>query len=595
MEIRDLCQACLFVLSMWGYLFALSRLTGISRWYVPAVCISAVGLCLYAGALLGRLAPVSDAVLLGGAACFVWFLTCVSKGETGVWRWSLHGVCIGAGMAVFLVLSTRLRLTHYDNFSHWALTVKYLLLTDNLPGAGSSIVPFRDYPPGSSLFVYYVCRCAGHGQGMMLLGQNSMLLACFGALFGVIKEKRRFLLYSFLGMGCAMLSYLNLTVRINNLLVDFLLPLFALASIAYSCREEKNFRLLAVQVLLLGFTGIIKDTGLFFAGAAGVYAAYRMICNAVRGQRRERGKDAGTGVRRKGMRGLGTVLLLFLLAAGTLAPYLLWQRHVRTELAGFEGQFRIAGNAEAGKALHLQIIRDFLRAATDRSDRAFQVFVLCVLCSAAASASARAVMKCRWKLWKVLLADILLLALWYAGMGYLYLYVMPEAEAVRLAGFDRYACSGMTLFAGILILCAVTDIEGSFAVDIDERGAYRAYSSPGAKRRYQYLVFGTFVVAVNFLYSEFSGLLVIRDSYGDSLPGRAEALAGDRWRAGGETDDRRYLILAPDEDGQMSDGEVRYVFRYFLWAEQVDVMAWEEENIPEEVLEEYDCVIRMEP
>ena len=74
----------------------------------------------------------------------------------------------------------------------------------------------------------------------------------------------------------------------------------------------------------------------------------------------------------------------------------------------------------------------------------------------------------------------------------------------------------------------------------------------------------------------------------------AEALAGDRWRAGGETDDRRYLILAPDEDGQVSDGEVRYVFRYFLWAEQVDVMAWEE-GILEEVLEEYDCVIRMEP
>ena len=75
----------------------------------------------------------------------------------------------------------------------------------------------------------------------------------------------------------------------------------------------------------------------------------------------------------------------------------------------------------------------------------------------------------------------------------------------------------------------------------------------------------------------------------------AEALAGDRWRAGGETDDRRYLILASDEDGQVFDGEVRYVFRYFLWAEQIDVMAWEEENIPEEVLEKYDCVIRMEP
>ena len=74
----------------------------------------------------------------------------------------------------------------------------------------------------------------------------------------------------------------------------------------------------------------------------------------------------------------------------------------------------------------------------------------------------------------------------------------------------------------------------------------------------------------------------------------AEALAGDRWRAGGETDDRRYLILVADGGGQVSAGVGRVVCRYFLGAEQVDVMAWEE-GILEEVLEEYDCVIRMEP
>ena len=72
----------------------------------------------------------------------------------------------------------------------------------------------------------------------MLLAQNSLLLACFLAVFGVVREKRRFLLYSFLGMGLSLLSYLNLTVRINNLLVDFLLSLLALSSMAYSRRRR---------------------------------------------------------------------------------------------------------------------------------------------------------------------------------------------------------------------------------------------------------------------------------------------------------------------------------------------------------------------
>jgi len=56
----------------------------------------------------------------------------------------------------------------------------------------------------------------------------------------------------------------------------------------------------------------------------------------------------------------------------------------------------------------------------------------------------------------------------------------------------------------------VTDMERSFAVSIDERGPYRAYSSPAAKRRYQYGVLGTFLGAVNFLYSEVNGLRSIQ-------------------------------------------------------------------------------------
>ena len=52
----------------------------------------------------------------------------------------------------------------------------------------------------------------------------------------------------------------------------------------------------------------------------------------------------------------------------------------------------------------------------------------------------------------------------------MYLYLMPEEEALRLAGFERYACSGMTLYAGILLFQAVADLEGSFTVDIDLRG-----------------------------------------------------------------------------------------------------------------------------
>ena len=211
---------------------------------------------------------------------------------------------------------------------------------EELPGAETTMIPFRDYPPGVGLIIYYICRYAGHSQGMMLLAQNSVLFACFFALAGIVEEKRRFLLYSLLGAGCAMLFYLNLTIRINNLLVDFLLPLLALASMAYSCREREKFPLCLGQSLLLGFTGIVKGTGLFFAGAAGVYACWRLV-------QKERKKGARKSAASVSVAPIAAVLAAVLVMAASLAaPFLLWQDHVRTDLAGFEGKFQIIGGRE---------------------------------------------------------------------------------------------------------------------------------------------------------------------------------------------------------------------------------------------------------
>ena len=135
------------------------------------------------------------------------------------------------------------------------------------------------------------------------------------------------------------------------------------------------------------------------------------------------------------------------------------------------------------------------------------------------------------------------------------------------------------------------DLEQSFAVDIDERGAYRAYSSPGAKRRYQWAVLGTVILGINFLYSEFNGLRSIRAGYETSLPGQVERIAGDHWYENGETDTRKYLIVAPDENGQVSSGEVRYVCRYFLWAPDVYVTSSLSADGMKQAEAEYDRII----
>ena len=591
-----LTETALLLMSFWGYFFIVCRFGKVKSWFVPIVCMAGISLVLFFGGLLGILALAADLALMGGLIGFIIFVVFLLRGKINAPKWSLCGVCFGVGAAVFLLLSLNLKLLHYDNFSHWALIVKYLLSTDHFPGADTVMIPFRDYPPGSSVFIYYVCRFAGRSQGVMLLAQNSMIIACFYAVFGIVKERRRFLLYSFLGMGCALLSYLNLTIRINNLLVDFLLPLLAMASAAVSfryCREKE--KLCILQVILLGFIGIVKSTGVFFAGAAGIYALWMSVHTGKEDRKPGSGKeDADKAVsfrRRAKIFGCGVLIL-----CGAALPSLAWQRHLNIDMAGFEGKFEMgkaAGEygAPVGEELYGQVTRDFLETSFDLSGRAAQVFFVCLALAAGAVLYARFKMKKRWRLGNILTVGIVAVILYYAGMLYMYLYTMPAEEALRLAGFERYACSIMTLFAGVLIMGAAVDMEGSFAVDIDERGAYKAYSSSGAKRRYQYAVLGTVLLGLNFLYSEMNGLRSIRADYATSLPGRVERAVGDRWYENGETDERTYLVVASDENGQVSSGEVQNVCRYFLWAPNVEAVESVSREELEKLIGDYDRII----
>ena len=583
---RAAVPALLLVLSFWGYFFLAYRFGKVREWFVPVVCMTGIGLALFWGGLAGAAAAAADMVLVGGLAGFAVFLVFCIRGEVHLPGWNLCRFCFITGAAVFGILSLNLEMLHYDNFSHWVVIVKYLLSADRLPDADTVLVDFRNYPPGSSLFIYYICRFAGRSRGMMLLAQNSMIFACFYAVFGIIKEHRRFLLYSFLGAGCALLSYLNLTIRINNLLVDFLLPLLAMASAAVSYRygEEKG-KLCILQILLLGFTVTVKSTGIYFAGAAAIYAMREMLRAGVSGC--ADGREYPEGRTGCGRRRVKAVFLSMILLCGAILPSLAWTYHVQKDLGGYE-----MNNGDPVKeAAYGRVTEEFFKAAFDPSGRALRILVLCTFLAAGAVVYAGVRLKKRWSLARILPAVIILTILYYAGMLYMYLHSMSAEEALRMAGFERYACSAAALSAGLLFMGAAADMERSFAVSIDDRGAYRAYSSPEAKRRYQYAVLVSVLFAGNLLYSEFNGLKSIRAEYGESLPARAEAIVGDRWYKDGEADMRKYLIVAPYDSAQAASGEVRYVFRYFLWAPNVDVTEQLGDAQRKEAEKEYDRII----
>ena len=551
-----------FLLSAVGYV-AIAR----AYWKITArasyiFVFSAQALIVYFAGLIGVLPYVAYALFGGGIVALVAVIL-NKKIALAFNRTSLSAINL-AFIAVFGAISASLietRFVHYDNFSHWAVVVKYMLATNRIPDAASAIIDFKSYPLGSSSFLYYVGRIVGNGEGVMLVGQGILLFASFYAVFGAIRDQKRFLLAALLGLGCSVMAVFNISIRINNLLVDFLLPALALASIGILLVERKRFFTACLAVLpVLGLLTIVKNTGVIFALFGFVFLLYR----SVQFQR----EDAK----------LRPYFWGALLTIGlSLLPLILWNVHTSlafpTDAGKFSYDFQTLSSFTIDKTpVQIQyIVQLFLYTTTSLSQLPTLGFLIFNGVALVSYLVARFVFHKKWKLLGTLLLIDLAVVLYYGGILAMYILSMPIDEALRLAGFDRYASSMILFLIGIVSMRLTMDVENSFYYQQGEQRDYRAFKSLTTKNIYQTATLLLSLVAGLLLLSELNGMNHMREAYQESLPARVSAVTGDNWHA--PDNDTRYLFYSSDAGGEVSSYELPYVGRYFLFASQVDAVS----------------------
>ena len=99
----------------------------------------------------------------------------------------------------------------------------------------------------------------------MLVGQFFLIASCLYAMFGALRDDRRVLMIAMIFASFAAFNTFNIAIRLNNLLVDFLLPALALAAIAGCFAYRNRFWMLSIHMMVvLGMLSIVKVSGLFF-------------------------------------------------------------------------------------------------------------------------------------------------------------------------------------------------------------------------------------------------------------------------------------------------------------------------------------------
>lgn len=171
-------------------------------------------------------------------------------------------------------------LVHYDNFSHWAVMVKFMVFTGRLPGASDHLISFTSYPPATALFITQFAHWVGFSDGAMLVAQFILIWGAAYAIFAGLRDRSRALTSFALCFTLAISFVFNVAIRLNNLLVDYVLPILTIAALVGIFIYRKHPLLLSAHVIIfISALLLVKNSATFFVIIIGTYFLYTLITN----------------------------------------------------------------------------------------------------------------------------------------------------------------------------------------------------------------------------------------------------------------------------------------------------------------------------
>lgn len=567
----------LATLSLAGYAQFFHKKCHINRCASPLFALSVITLITYLLGLVGLL-KYSAYVL-----CIVGLLLLIEEGYHRTRKEILNpNVFNGHNLLmlfVFLFVSHALlnmNLIHYDNFSHWGIVAKEMLLTDAFPTKASLLIEFKNYPLAATSWIYYMSKIIGGQEGGMLAAQFILIFSCFEAMFCAIRDRKRFLLEGILWVTFGVMLLFNVSIRMDNLLVDFVLPMMALAVIGIACANGEDMKKTCITAApILAMMVLVKNNGLFFFAICVLFLLFK----------------AG-----KSQKKLQSFVVLVLCAAFATGFYLTWHVHTTLEFGDEPHKFQVTADGPSAEAAKTEeekqlVIHEFQAQVLTIKNMDTVGFVAVNVLTLAAWLVGKIITKKKWRLLRVLMLADAMYLVYYAGILLMYLFLMPMEEAAYLAGFERYTSSIFILFLGMIGLTLLRDVEDSFYIQQGEERDIYAFHTLQSKSIYMNTCLALAIAGTLLMISEINGMKYLHQDYDTTLPGEVRiALTGYQ-----NTDsEASYALYATDRDAQVSNYYLGYVARYHL--RTTNLYVFSDFNDPEiaEHLKNYDYLVLVE-
>ncbi|WP_147534143.1 hypothetical protein [Bacillus marasmi] len=415
--------------------------------FIPLFLFSMITCTVFGAGLLHFMPEMVVFIFYFGLLLFVVYTYLLFKGVIQLRALALPSIVIFILFSIYSTLLLKgVSLLHYDNFSHWGLVVKEMFRIDALPN-DSTIVSFRNYPPGSAVFIYFVCKIIGYSESHTLMAQSYLIAANLSVLFTFCTWKKY--AYTMISFVVSIILLLIIKNNIYDLLVDTLLALVSLSVfvVAYYYRNNWKKNLL-VNVSLLILLVLIKDSGKIFLIFDLILILGIMIFQVTTQE-----KSFFLNIKKLSMG------LLWLLIAPLFINFL-WTKYVENAYpaVGVENnKFALSTNkiTEINKSEEFisNLAPMVIRASTDLSHN--NNFKSVLLLTALLIIFIIYIFIKNRKIPRLLLAStmysIFIYICYILLLYFMYLFLMPEVEANFLAGFERYQSTVVIFISGLLM------------------------------------------------------------------------------------------------------------------------------------------------
>ena len=439
----------LLFISLSGYVILFWKKYKIKIEFLPCLIFTGIILIMYLGGLLNILQIMAYIIFSIGILIFLRILYKKYLDILVIKSILSPGILLFFLACILLIICYHnARLIHYDNFSHWGLIVKQMWLDNRFANASNNLIQFSSYPPGSSVFIYYITLFIGQKENNMLIAQNFLSFSCILCLCAFIKNRKNY--YAFLLIVLYAIFSLNYSIGMNTLLVDALLPLMAVANTAIILYYKNHISKAALfSIPVMTATLLIKNSGLIFA-------LFNVIIILILIQKnRKISKD--NEIKRMSRREIICIGICIII------PFvfrLLWSQHVKLAFSAdtlesakhsmniqqYIAMFSDKSNEDIRKILSL-----FKNKMLDFSTQIFWVlwnFIFLILFFLMKQE--------RKKIWLTFILGNLLYITYQIGLLMMYIFSMPVSESLMLAGFERYNATIITYIFGIGLIVQIT-------------------------------------------------------------------------------------------------------------------------------------------